>query len=187
MHFSFPATIHSRNSLVIWLGIFNFKLILKVLKYKYIRGLRMLMCSASFSSSLSAPYHWRFLNKFCCVNIFNWCYFSVWLKTAYRFYKQNSRAEACCSRRSCSWKTLCDFVHIWKEWKAADSGSLALALLHHHDPRPQNVIRLEQLSKHLTVNICSVPLLHSHSYSSSLPVSFLIHLWGKRERVLCVV
>lgn len=112
MHFSFPATIHSWNSLVIWLGMFNFELILKVLKYKHVRGVRMLMCRASFSSSLTAPYHWRFLNKFCYVNICKWSYFSIWLKAAYTFCKQNNGAEACCSHRSCSWKTLCLCTYI---------------------------------------------------------------------------
>lgn len=65
--------------------------------------------------------------------------------------------------RSGSWKMPCVSIHTEREGKAADSSSCpAMVRLHLHSPGPQNLILLEQLSMHLTVIICSVPLLHPH-------------------------
>lgn len=188
MHFSFSTTIHSRNSLVIWLGNFNFKLILKVLKYKYMREVRMLMCSAYFSSSLIAPCHWRFLNKFCYVNMYNWCYFPFDWKLLTGSASRMAELSFVAHTEVAAGRCRVSLYRYRKCERLLDSGScLALTLLHCHDPRPQNPIHLEQLRKNLTVNICSVPFFHSHSYSSSLPMSILISLWGKSKHVLCVV
>lgn len=177
INFSFPDTVCGWNSLVIWLVIFNFKLILKVLKCKHIEGVRMMMCHILHPSPLPTIGDSQ-INVVTLIPVIGAIFHLIesCLQT-----KHNKDADACCSHRSGSWKMPCDSVHAQKEGKADDSSSCPAMVLFLF-PGPQNLVHLKQLSKHLIVKIfCML------SPSSLIQIFFLILLWGKMEHVLCVV